>query len=191
MKNAVSHHRLGELYKLWLLLATDAFFILLLWLISPAYLLPLSGLILLFSGLTGGLWLVLSRLQNRRQLSAWQNWVRQPDQDHLLKLRQSGSSACHPALLALLQTQRQQLEQNQQQQQADQQFVELWAHEIKTSLALLGLLQNHYQSQLPTRLDLQLQQIQQRMNQSVNRMLYYSRLTDAHPDVRLRRLDLT
>ncbi|MDD2213173.1 MAG: HAMP domain-containing sensor histidine kinase [Oscillospiraceae bacterium] len=176
--------------NLWLLLVTDLFSILVLWLASPAHLLPLAGLILLFTSLTLWLWLTLNRRRARRQLTAWQNWLRQPEAQQLQQLQAIGLSACAPAMLDLLQEQKQQLRQLGRQQQQDRQFVEVWAHEVKTPLALLSLLQNHYQSQLPPKLDQQLQQIQQQVKQSVSRLLYYNRLENSHPDYRLLPLDL-
>lgn len=69
-------------------------------------------------------------------------------------------------------------------------YVELWAHEVKTPLALLTLLLDNRRDTLPEAVGFKLDYVRNRMQAFIDQMLYYARLRGARRDYRFERLPL-
>lgn len=69
-------------------------------------------------------------------------------------------------------------------------YVELWAHEVKTPLALLTLVLDNRRDTLPEAVGFKLDYVRNRMQAFIDQMLYYARLRGARRDYRFERLTL-
>lgn len=69
-------------------------------------------------------------------------------------------------------------------------YVELWAHEVKTPLALLTLVLDNRRDTLPEAVGFKLDYARNRMQAFIDQMLYYARLRGARRDYRFERLTL-
>lgn len=69
-------------------------------------------------------------------------------------------------------------------------YVELWAHEVKTPLALLTLVLDNRRDTLPEAVSFKLDYARNRMQAFIDQMLYYARLRGARRDYRFERLTL-
>lgn len=69
-------------------------------------------------------------------------------------------------------------------------YVELWAHEVKTPLALLTLVLDNRRDALPETVGFKLDYVRNRMQAFIDQMLYYARLRGARRDYRFERLAL-
>lgn len=63
-----------------------------------------------------------------------------------------------------------------------EEYVESWAHEIKTPLSLLTLLLDNRREELPASVSLKLDYIRNRMQESVDQMLFYARIRGTRKD---------
>lgn len=70
-------------------------------------------------------------------------------------------------------------------------YVEAWAHEIKTPVSLLTMLIDNRRDDMPEHEQRKLDYIRNRMQESVNQMLFYARLKSARKDYLLETLSLS
>ena len=170
---------------LLLLLGMDCAFILLLWLADIQALLALSsaivlGTIILFSAVLTAVCL----RENRRQKAflAFLNTPEDYQEQQLLRL----SGAAESDMIRLLGAA---LRQNQQEYQLlkgriydYEDYVEAWAHEIKTPVSLLTMLLDNRRDDISENERKKLDYIRNRIQESVNQMLFYARLKSARKD---------
>lgn len=71
-----------------------------------------------------------------------------------------------------------------------EEYVEGWAHEVKTPLTLLIFLLGNHKEDLPENVEYKLEYIQTRMQESIDQMLFYARLKGGHKDYLFEMLDL-
>ena len=89
-----------------------------------------------------------------------------------------------------LRAQQQTIAQLQTQMDDYEDYVELWAHEVKTPLALLALVLDNRRDTLPEAVGFKLDYARNRMQAFIDQMLYYARLRGARRDYRFERLTL-
>lgn len=89
-----------------------------------------------------------------------------------------------------LRAQQQTIAQLQTQMDDYENYVELWAHEVKTPLALLTLVLDNRRDTLPEAVGFKLDYVRNRMQAFIDQMLYYARLRGARRDYRFERLAL-
>lgn len=168
-----------------LLLGIDAFAALLLWIAdvqafySMIMMIALATVLLFFV-----VCCVLVRLERKKE-QAFLAFLDNPDEYHeelllgtagptqresirLLAKNLRGSQSAY----AVLQTQLNDYEE----------YVELWAHETKTPLSLLTLLLDNRRDELSAAVGFKLDYIQNRMQESVDQMLFYARLKGTRKD---------
>ena len=63
-----------------------------------------------------------------------------------------------------------------------EEYVESWAHETKTPLSLLTLLLDNRRDELPAAMDSKLDHIRNRMQESIDQILFYARLKSTRKD---------
>ncbi|MCI9645591.1 MAG: HAMP domain-containing histidine kinase [Lachnospiraceae bacterium] len=71
-----------------------------------------------------------------------------------------------------------------------EEYVEAWAHEVKTPISLLTFLMDNHRQELPPSVARKLDYVQCQMQESVSQMLYYARLKSVHKDYLLEPLCL-
>ena len=174
-------------YAPWLLLlfGIDALAALLLWIADAQAFEAMVTVIvlitiLLFSVLCG--LLCFRELKKEKLFLAFLN---SPDEYHEEQLLRALSGAQMDRVRLLAQALRDHISHGNQiqLQLADyEEYVEAWAHETKTPLSLLTLLVDNHRDELSEPVNFKLDYIRNRMQESVDQMLYYARLKGSQKD---------
>lgn len=174
-------------YMPWLLLllGIDLFAVLLLWIADAQAFFAMSVVIALAAiGLFSAVSYVLIRLERKKEQTFYE-FLEQPDEYHEELLQKAVSLTDRDAVRKLGDCLReQQKEQIRMQEKICdyEEYVEAWAHEIKTPLSLLTLLLDNRREELPAGIDYKLDHIRNRMQESVDQMLFYARLKGFRKD---------
>ena len=192
MKRNGSHLR-QYLPWLGLLLGVDALAVLLLWLADARAFAAMTAVIVLATVfLFAGVCAVLCARSKRRE-QAFTAFLTTPDAAHeqaLCRLLSPAESRSTHLLGETLRAQQQTIAQLQAQMDDYENYVELWAHEVKTPLALLTLVLDNRRDTLPEAVGFKLDYVRNRMQAFIDQMLYYARLRGARRDYRFERLAL-
>ena len=192
MKRNGSHLR-QYLPWLGLLLGVDALAVLLLWLADARAFAAMTAVIVLATVfLFAGVCAVLCARSKRRE-QAFTAFLTTPDAAHeqaLCRLLSPAESRSAHLLGETLRAQQQTIAQLQAQMDDYENYVELWAHEVKTPLALLTLVLDNRRDTLPEAVGFKLDYVRNRMQAFIDQMLYYARLRGAQRDYRFERLTL-
>ena len=192
MKRNGSHLR-QYLPWLGLLLGVDALAALLLWLADARAFAAMTAVIVLATVfLFAGVCAVLCARSKRRE-QAFTAFLTTPDAAHeqaLCRLLSPAESRSAHLLGETLRAQQQTIAQLQAQMDDYENYVELWAHEVKTPLALLTLVLDNRRDALPEAVGFKLDYVRNRMQAFIDQMLYYARLRGARRDYRFERLTL-
>ena len=178
---------------LGLLLGVDALAALLLWLADARAIAAMSAVIVLATVfLFGGVCAVLCARSKKRE-RAFTAFLTAPDAAHeqaLCRLLSANEAQSVHLLGETLRAQQQTIAQLQAQMDDYEDYVELWAHEVKTPLALLTLVLDNRRDTLPEAVGFKLDYVRNRMQAFIDQMLYYARLRGARRDYRFERLTL-
>lgn len=176
---------------LGLLLGVDALAALLLWLADARAIAAMSAVIVLATVfLFGGVCAVLCARSKKREW-AFTAFLTAPDAAHeqaLCRLLSANEAQSVHLLGETLRAQQQAIAQLQAQMDDYENYVELWAHEVKTPLALLTLVLDNRRDTLPEAVGFKLDYVRNRMQAFIDQMLYYARLRGARRDYRFERL---
>lgn len=174
-------------YMPWLLLllGIDLFAALLLWLADvQAFYAMLIVIIMVTVLLFSLVCLVLLRLERKRE-QAFLAFLSNPDEYHeeLLVETVNAAQRDHIRQLGKYLRDRQLAYAKLQTQLNDyEEYVESWAHETKTPLSLLTLLLDNRRDELSPNVNFKLDYIRNRIQESVDQMLFYARLHGARKD---------
>lgn len=171
----------------WLVLALgiDAFAALLLWLAdAQAFYSMVCMIVLATILLFAVVCCVLVHLERKRE-QAFLAFLYDPDEYHEQQLLETAGHAQREAvvLLGKILRQKQREYAKLQTQLSDyEEYVESWAHETKTPLSLLTLLLDNRREELPAMVGFKLDYIRNRMQESVDQMLFYARVKGSRKD---------
>lgn len=170
---------------LMLLLGMDGFAALLLWLSDVQSFLALSAVILLTSVLLSIVlfWVLNNREQKKAQ--TFEAFLNNPDFYHekaLLKTMSAVHAEAIHLLAAILREQQHACNQANAELCDYQEYVEAWAHEIKTPLSLLTMILDNRADEISAPVHLKLDHIRNQMQEGINQMLYNARLKSVHKD---------
>lgn len=170
---------------LLLLLGVDAFAALLLWLADTQAFYATAASIFLFTILLfAALCHVLIRLERKRK-QAFLDFLGSPDEYHeemLLKSLPLPQGESISLLGRILREKQSDYTRLQEQWNEHEEYVETWAHEIKIPLSLLTLLLDNRREELPASLAFKLDHIRNRVQESVDQMLFFARLRGTRKD---------
>lgn len=179
---------------LLLLLGADCTFILLLWLADIKALQALAaflvlGTLLLFSAVLS----VICLRENRRQKAflAFLNTPEEYQEEQLLRLSGAAEKDMICFLGDLLRHKQEEYQLLQSRISDYEDYVEAWAHEIKTPVSLLTMLIDNHRDDMPEHERKKLDYIRNRIQESVNQMLFYARLKSARKDYLLETVSLS
>lgn len=180
-------YRLIRRYGIWLilLLGTDVFGVMLLWLADLQALGRMIVVLVLFTLLLFTVVCFVLTLNDRKRERAFAEFLDNPDEYHEKLLAEAVNFSDRDRIHLLGETLREeQYAYRQLQAGLDdyEEYVEGWAHEIKTPLSLLTLLLDNRGEELHGTVKLKLEYIRNSMQESVDQMLYYARLKSARKD---------
>lgn len=184
------HRRLRDCLsasKLWLLalLGTDALFILFVWLLDPLRFNVLVWLMLICSLAIAILPLALLYRRQKRCDTAFDAFELEPTDDNeeiLCRLLPATARPSIHKLGSLLRASRTAHTKTTLQVLEYEQYIESWAHEIKTPLALMTLLLDNRAEEISPYVQQRLQHVHNRMQADVEKILYFARLEAVHKE---------
>ena len=178
---------------LGLLLGVDAFAALLLWLADARAFAATAGVFVLTTVFLFACVCAVLCARAKKRERAFSAFLTAPDTAHeqaLCRLLSPAESQSVHMLGETLRAQQQTIAQLQAQMDDYEDYVELWAHEVKTPLALLTLVLDNRRDTLPEAVGFKLDYARNRMQAFIDQMLYYARLRGARRDYRFERLTL-
>ena len=178
---------------LGLLLGVDALAALLLWLADAKAFAATAGVIVLATVFLFACVCAVLCARAKRREQAFTAFLTAPDTAHeqaLCRLLSPAESQSVHLLGETLRAQQQTIAQLQTQMDDYEDYVELWAHEVKTPLVLLTLVLDNRRDTLPEAVGFKLDYVRNRMQAFIDQMLYYARLRGARRDYRFERLAL-
>lgn len=170
---------------LLLLLGTDAFGALLLWLADVRAFWALSGALLLATVLFFCILCGVLLLGERNREKAFREFLDTPDEYHEEILLEAVSPAWWESLRLLGRTLREKESACMgllAQMEDYEEYVEAWAHETKMPLSLLTLLLDNRREELPDTVVFKLDYIRNNLQEYIDQMLFYARLKGAGKD---------
>lgn len=170
---------------LLLLLGIDVFAVLLLWLADIKAFYAMVVVIILATVLLFTLVCCVIIHRERKREQTFFAFLYSPDEYHEKLLLETVSLAQQESIRLLGKNLRdkQLAYMELQTQLADyEEYVESWAHETKTPLSLLTLLLDNRRDELPSPINFKLDYIRNRMQESVDQMLFYARVKSARKD---------
>lgn len=178
---------------LGLLLGVDALAALLLWLADARAFAAMAAVIVLATVFLFACVCAALCARAKKRERAFSAFLTAPDKEHeqaLCRLLSPAESQSVHLLGETLRAQQQTIAQLQTQMDDYEDYVELWAHEVKTPLALLTLVLDNRRDTLPEAVGFKLDYARNRMQAFIDQMLYYARLRGARRDYRFERLTL-
>ncbi len=178
---------------LGLLLGVDALAALLLWLADARAFAAMAAVIVLATVFLFVCVCAVLCTRAKRREQAFTAFLATPDAAHeqaLCRLLAPREAQSAHLLGETLRAQQQTIAQLQTQMDDYEDYVELWAHEVKTPLALLTLVLDNRRDTLPEAVGFKLDYARNRMQAFIDQMLYYARLRGARRDYRFERLTL-
>lgn len=178
---------------LGLLLGVDALAALLLWLADARAFAATAGVIVLATVFLFACVCAVLGARTKKREQAFTAFLATPDAAHeqaLCRLLSPCEAQSAHLLGGTLRAQQQTIAQLQTQMDDYEDYVELWAHEVKTPLALLTLVLDNRRDTLPEAVGFKLDYARNRMQAFIDQMLYYARLRGARRDYRFEHLTL-
>lgn len=174
-------------YAPWLglLLCIDGFAALLLWLADVRAFRAMTGAILLATVLVSAGALAAACYRAFRREQAFLEFLNTPDEKHeemLVKLAGPAQTVSVRKLGETLRDRDRLCARATARAEDYEEYVETWAHEIKTPLSLLTFLLDNRREELPESVGYKLDVIRNRVQEYVEQMLYYARLKSVHKD---------
>lgn len=180
-----------NIHWLLLLLLVDVFSVMIVWLSDVQAFEKLIGIILLFSILLFTAAIVFASFQERKKEKYFLSFLCQPDEIRAQQLLSSVSMQERQQMemmISFLSDQQTQLSQMNDSLHDYEEYVEGWAHEIKTPLSLLMMILDNGRDELLPELYRKLNYVRNQLQEDVTQMLYYSRLKSSTKDYRFQHL---
>lgn len=174
-------------------LISDLFFIVLLWASDARAFRFVASALILFSVLSFLLLCAWLSLRERSIRRAFDEYLSDPDENHrkILLSRLSGMEKQRmDVLLSLIEEKEQQRVHLLSQNEDYEEYVESWAHEAKTPIALLTLILDNNRENMDPEMIYKIEYIRSRLSGSVDQMLQYARIKGERKDYLFERIKL-
>lgn len=182
-------------YAPWLIvvLLTDVFASLLLWLSDAQAFRALVSIILLWSIILFASVLIRIHMKEEKKQKLFQSFITNPDavnEEKLLRAVSQQEGEQLRLFASVLRTS--QLSQcNLAEDLKDyEEYVEGWAHEAKTPLALLTMILDNREDEIPPDIHMKLDYVRSQLQEDISQILYYARLKSSTKDYQLEELSL-
>ena len=174
-----------------LILFTDIVYIFIAWLIRREALKYMSLFLFLYTAFAFLAGLLAEFYRNRRDNAMLQAFLQATDgrekEDFLLSLE--SDSAARALCMELLKTQSL-LNERTVERNEYREYIESWVHEAKTPLSLFPLVLNNHREEMSPYVYGRFHYIQRQLNENLERILYYARLSAEHTDIKFTRFFL-
>ena len=174
-------------------LAGDLFFMVLLWFRDVSAFSALALSIVLFSVLSFLLVCFIILASESRTSRALDAFLANPDEDHaqiLLSRLKGAEMRRTKEMCDLLVQDRERLGREIVRNEDYEEYVEAWAHEAKTPMALLTMILDNNRDTLDPEMVYKIEYIRTRLNECVDQMLQYSRIKGEKKDYLFERIEI-
>ena len=174
-------------------LAGDLFFMVLLWFRDVSAFSALALSIVLFSVLSFLLVCLIILASESRMSRALDAFLANPDEDHaqiLLSRLKGAEMRRTKEMCDLLVQDRERLGREIVRNEDYEEYVEAWAHEAKTPMALLTMILDNNRDTLDPEMVYKIEYIRTRLNECVDQMLQYSRIKGEKKDYLFERIEI-
>ena len=174
-------------------LAGDLFFMVLLWFRDVSAFSALALSIVLFSVLSFLLVCLIILASESRMSRALDAFLSNPDEDHaqiLLSKLKGAEMRRTKEMCDLLVQDRERLGREIVRNEDYEEYVEAWAHEAKTPMALLTMILDNNRDTLDPEMVYKIEYIRTRLNECVDQMLQYSRIKGEKKDYLFERIEI-
>ena len=174
-------------------LAGDLFFMVLLWFRDVSAFSALALSIVLFSVLSFLLVCLIILASESRMSRALDAFLSNPDEDHaqiLLSRLKGAEMRRTKEMCDLLVQDRERLGREIVRNEDYEEYVEAWAHEAKTPMALLTMILDNNRDTLDPEMVYKIEYIRTRLNECVDQMLQYSRIKGEKKDYLFERIEI-
>ena len=144
---------------LGLLLLTDVAFCFFMWLVAPEAFVRIRVLVGMFTVILFAAVCSVLCIKDRKKIEAFRRFVTAPDEQSEIEMR-SLCGASEQEYVSVL----------------SEEYVENWAHEIKTPISLLTFVVDNRRDELPHNVVMKMDNVTSQMQNYVDQMLYYARL---------------
>lgn len=179
----------------WLLIfvATDLFFVVLVWLSAPENLTSISLALILFNILMIAAMLWFESRRQKKLIEAFHAFLEDPNERNATRLLLLADGALKPGL-RLAATRILEAADQKIQQEAEmnhyREFMEAWTHEIKTPLSLATLVLANHKEEMSPYVRTRMEHVRHEIASDVDRVLFYARLSASHVDYHFESIQL-
>ncbi|MDE5780962.1 MAG: sensor histidine kinase [Lachnospiraceae bacterium] len=182
-------------YKVWIvtILFLNVFFIFLAWIAYPKSFFSLIGLMFFVSFLSLLIPIAILIVKRKKEETAFYCFLNEPDETNEYLLCEATPKSFHSYIHDLGQHMRMQqadLENCTLQLDDYEDYIENWAHEIKKPLSLMTLLLDNRKDEISPFVRTRMLYVRDQARQSVEQVIYFSRLGAAHKDYRFEPLSV-
>ena len=178
---------------LGLLLLTDVAFCFFMWLVAPEAFVRIRVLVGVFTVILFAAVCSVLCIKDRKKIEAFRRFVTAPDEQSEIEMR-SLCGASEQEYLSVLSEElhdlRDSVMQSSRQLRDYQEYVENWAHEIKTPISLLTFVVDNRRDELPHNVVTKMDNVTSQMQNYVDQMLYYARLKSDSKDYLMESIDV-
>lgn len=176
-----------------LLLITDLFFIFLLWLVNARYFYGVAVVMVCFTAviIVLGAWYEQRKL--KREQEAVESFFDEPNEATQQRLLTATGDFWKPEIENIaeqLNQQDQKIKHKNLELQNYQEYIEGWAHEIKTPLSLMTLVLANHEEEMSDYVYERMEHIRQTISGDIDQILYYARLQADHVDYKFEKINL-
>lgn len=178
---------------LGLLLLTDVAFCFFMWLVAPEAFARIRVLVGVFTVILFAAVCSVLCIKDRKKIEAFRRFVTAPDEQSEIEMR-SLCGASEQEYVSVLSEElhdlRDSVMQSSRQLRDYQEYVENWAHEIKTPISLLTFVVDNRRDELPHNVVTKMDNVTSQMQNYVDQMLYYARLKSDSKDYLMESIDV-
>ncbi|RHR32592.1 sensor histidine kinase [Clostridium sp. AF19-22AC] len=182
-------------YSIWLalLVCTDFLFIIFLWLLSPGKFLILLGAMLFVSFLMFSIALWIAYSSDSKKEKAYMELLenRELAEDESFLTAFGGTDyTIAQALVKRLQSEYRENKKQKSDIQEYEDYMETWAHEVKTPLALMTFVLDNRKEEMSTGVFHKLEYARSQLQEDIDQVLYYAGLKAVHSDFLFEKVSL-
>lgn len=179
----------------WLIIfgISDLFFIFLVYLSSPANFVGLSAIIILFTVIAVFAGIYFDKEHRIKKRELLEKFLKDKDMESQWLLESEEDAELEDTIIKIgdtLREQQKKLNEKETALRAYEEYIESWAHEIKTPLSLAVLVLDNHKAEMSPYVYKRMEFVRHSIGSDVESILYYARLHTDHPDFRFERVDL-
>lgn len=179
----------------WLIIfgISDLFFIFLVYIASPAKSAVLTTAVILFTVIAVFAGIYFDKEYRRKKRELLEKFLNDKDMESQWLLESEEVPELEDTLIKIgdtLREQEQELNEKETEIRTYEEYIESWAHEIKTPLSLAVLVLDNHKGEMSPYVYKRMEFVRHSIGSDIESILYYARLRIDHPDFKFERVDI-